>query len=121
MNGDTKLIVIKSILDLFASMAFAASFGIGVAFSVIAILVIQGGFAIVGVLVAGALGGSAAALSASPYIRELTASGGLILLGIALLLLDIKQLRVANYLPALIVAPLLVGLATLLHIPVYPL
>ena len=120
MSGDSRLIIIKATLDFFASMAFAASFGIGVAFSAAMILVVQGGFVIFGALTAGALAGSTATLYASPYIRELTASGGLILLAIGLLLLDIKQLRVVNYLPALVIAPLLVALASLLHIAVYP-
>jgi len=51
----------------------------------------------------------------------MTATGGLLLLAIALILLDIKQIRVANFLPALVIAPLLVAVAGLLGIHIYPL
>ncbi|MFN7210202.1 MAG: DUF554 family protein, partial [Aggregatilineales bacterium] len=105
-------------LDFFASIAFAASLGIGVAFSAVTIFAVQGGFTLIGMLLAESAG---AALGAeSPLIRELTASGGLILIGLALVLLELKQPRVANMLPALIVAPLMVLGAALLGISIYP-
>ncbi len=121
--SDTTLLVIKSALDFFASMAFAASLGIGVAFSSLTILVIQGAIALVGMILAGSLSaGSAAVLSASsPYMRELGATGGLLIMGIGLILLELKPVRVANYLPALLIAPLLVALALALGINIYPL
>jgi uncharacterized membrane protein YqgA involved in biofilm formation len=116
--ADIRLLAIKSTLDFFASIAFASSLGIGVAFSALPIFAIQGSFALVGMLLAESAG---AALGAdSPLIRELTASGGLILVGLALVLLEVKQPRVANMLPALLVAPLLVLLAALLGVPIYP-
>ncbi len=117
MNGDIKLLVVKSTLDFFASIAFAASLGIGVAFSALPTFVIQAGFSLLGVALAGAFAvGTAALTDNNPYIRELTATGGLLLLGIALLLLNLKQLRIANFLPALIFAPLLTLLVAVLHI-----
>jgi uncharacterized membrane protein YqgA involved in biofilm formation len=116
--ADIRLLAIKSTLDFFASIAFAASLGVGVAFSALPIFVIQGGFALIGMLLAGSAG---AALGAeSPLIRELTASGGLILIGLALVLLEVKQPRVANMLPALIVAPMIVLGASLLGVTLYP-
>lgn len=116
--ADIRLLAIKSALDFFASIAFAASLGIGVAFSAVTIFTVQGGFTLIGMLLAESAG---AALGAeSPLIRELTASGGLILMGLALVLLELKQPRVANMLPALIVAPLLVLGAALLGISIYP-
>jgi uncharacterized membrane protein YqgA involved in biofilm formation len=114
---DMKLLAIKSTLDFFASIAFAASLGLGVMFSIIPTLVLQGGFALVGM----ALVSSAAGLTAqTPFIRELSATGGLILIGLALILLDLKQPRIANFLPALVVAPLLVLLAGLIGVQIYP-
>lgn len=115
-------LAIKSVLDGFAALAFAASFGIGVLFTVFTVLVVQGGLALVGMLLVGALGDPSAtgALAAHPLVREMTAVGGLILLGLALVLLDLKKPRVANFLPALLIAPLLVLLAQVLGIPVYP-
>ena len=121
-STDIRLLAIKSTLDFFASMAFASSLGMGVAFSILPTLVIQGGFALVGAGLASTFAQGAVGLSAdNPYIRELTATGGLLLLALGLMLLNIKQLRVANFLPALLIAPLLILLATLLHITVYPL
>jgi len=120
-SGDIQLLAIKSTLDFFASIAFAASLGIGVAFSIIPTLVLQGGFALVGTgLVSLFTAGSATLTSGNPYIREMTATGGLILMGLALVLLNIKQPRVANFLPGLLIAPLLVLIANLLGIKVYP-
>ena len=121
-SADIKLLAIKATLDFFASMAFASSLGIGVAFSIGPTLLVQGAFAIIGVLLGQALLASGGTLNSDNiYIRELTATGGLLLLAIALLLLDLKSIRVANFLPALLIAPLLLLLAALLGINVYPL
>lgn len=117
-DADTKLLAIKSTLDFFASIAFAASLGVGVVFSIIPTIAIQGAFALVGMGLVGAAG--AALTATNPYIREFTATGGLILMGLSLILLDIKQPRAANFLPGLIIAPLLVLLAGLVGISVYP-
>jgi len=117
--GDIQLLVVKSTLDFFAAMAFAASLGMGVAFSVLPMAVVQGGFSVVGIGMAGLFTASATGLSASnPYILELTATGGLILIGLSMVLLSIKQPRVANYLPALFIAPLLVLLVQVSHLAI---
>lgn len=105
-------LAIKSVLDGFAAMAFASSLGIGVAFSVITILVLQGGLALAGA----ALGN----FMSTPMINEMTAVGGLLLIGLSLILLDIKKPRMANFLPALVIAPLLVAVAAALNIAIYP-
>jgi len=106
-------LAIKSVLDGFAAMAFAASFGVGVAFSIVTVLVLQGGLALAG----GLLGN----FMSTPMINEMTAVGGLLLVGLSLALLGIKQPRMANFLPALVIAPLLVALAGALGINIYPL
>jgi len=106
-------LAIKSVLDGFASMAFAASLGIGVAFSLVTILVVQGGLAV--------LGGLLGQFMTTAQINEMTAVGGLILIALSLILLDIKKPRAANMLPALIIAPLIVALGTALGIDLYPL
>ena len=106
-------LAIKSVLDGFAAVAFAASFGLGVMFTLITILVIQGGLAVIG----GALG----AILTTPMINEMTAAGGLMLMGLSLILLEIKRPRMANFLPALVIAPLIVAGASALGINVYPL
>lgn len=115
-------LAIKSVLDGFAALAFAASFGVGVMFTVVTVFVVQGGLALLGMVLVGAMGdpNATAELATNPLIREMTAVGGLILLGLALVLLDIKKPRIANFLPALLVAPALVLLAQALGVPVYP-
>ncbi len=112
-------LAIKSVLDGFASMAFAASLGVGVAFAIITILILQGGLALVGSLLVSA--NDPATLAQNPMILEMTAVGGLLLIGLALVLLDVKRPRMANFLPALLIAPALVALAAALGIDIYPL
>ncbi|GAB1420879.1 DUF554 domain-containing protein [Anaerolineales bacterium] len=117
-----QFLAIKSTLDFFAAIAFAASFGIGVLFSGVSVLLIQGSLALVGFLLVGSLGASITGdIATSPLILEMTAVGGLILIGLALMLMDIKKARIANFLPALIIAPLIVFIADLLSISIYPL
>lgn len=106
-------LAIKSVLDMFAGMAFAATFGVGVSFSILTILVLQGGLALAGSVVGNFM--------STPMINEMTAVGGLLLMGLALVLLDIKKPRMANFLPALVIAPLLVAVAAALGINIYPL
>lgn len=106
-------IAIKSVLDLFASMAFAASFGIGVSFSILTILVVQGGLSLLGMVLGNFM--------STPMMNEMTAVGGLLLIGLSIILLDLNKPRIANFLPALIIAPLIVVVATALGINIYPL
>ena len=100
--GDHELLIVKAGLDGFASIAFAAVYGWGVIMSVITIVVIQGGIAVA----SGALEG----FLTDPMLDALGAAGGVLLLGIALRLLDLRQVRVANLLPAIVFAPLFVKL-----------
>ncbi len=98
--GDPELLFVKSGLDGFASIAFAAVYGWGVGLSIITIAVLQGGLA----LTAGTLDG----VLTDPMLDALGAAGGILLLGISLRLLDLKQIRVANLLPGVVLAPLFV-------------
>ena len=102
LSGDYTLLVVKSVLDGFSSLAFAASMGMGATFSAITVLVYQGALT---------LGASVfQTILSDAMMTEMTATGGVMILGIGLLLLEIKQVRVANFLPALAIAPLLVAL-----------
>ena len=101
-NGADQLFL-KATLDGFAAIAFAASFGWGVAASAITIVVVQGSLTVLGVVLGDVL--PAAELAA------VTAAGGLLLVGVALRLLRIREIAVADLLPALVVAPLLVQMA----------
>lgn len=109
--GDHSLLAIKSLLDLFSSLAFAATLGVGVAFAALTVLVVQGGIALAAMLVGSSLGTVA---RDTPWIVQMTASGGAVIIGISFLLLDLKKIRVANFVPAIFIAPLLqIGLDTL--------
>jgi hypothetical protein len=123
LESGFQFLLIKSLLDMFASMAFASTFGVGVLFTVITILVVQGGLALFGAVLVRLMSDAAMidSLAESPVILEMTAVGGVLLIGLSLVLLDIKRPRVANFLPALIIAPLLVVLAQALGITIYPL
>ncbi len=101
--NDIQLLALKSTLDGFAAIAFAASLGFGVLFTVVTILIVQGGIS----LLAGVVGSG---LLTTLQVNEMTAVGGLTVLAVALKLLEIKQLPVANFLPALLYAPLLVAI-----------
>jgi uncharacterized membrane protein YqgA involved in biofilm formation len=95
-------LALKAVLDGFAALAFAASFGVGVLLSAVSVLVVQGALTVVGVLLGD--------LVPDAHISALTATGGLMLAGIALRLLRIRDIPVGDMLPALIVAPLLTQL-----------
>ncbi|NLG73170.1 MAG: DUF554 domain-containing protein [Chloroflexi bacterium] len=109
LTGDFNLLAIKSVLDGFASIAFASSLGIGVLFSSLIILVYQGSITL--------LAAQAQALVSDAMMVEMSATGGILLLGIAISsLLNIKPIRVGNFLPALLLAPLLIAILTALGI-----
>lgn len=99
MGTGPDLLFLKATMDGFAALAFAASFGWGVAASALAVLVIQGSLTAVGALLGEFL--------ADAQVLALTATGGLLLVGVALRLLRIRQLPVGDLLPALVAAPLL--------------
>lgn len=92
-------LALKSVIDGFASIAFAASLGWGVAFSALSVGIVQGVLTLLGALV-----GSVVAASA---IAAITATGGILLIGVGLRLLRVTRLPVADLLPAIVVAPLL--------------
>jgi len=102
LGGGNEILVLKSTLDFFASIAFASVFGWGVAASAVTILLFQGSLTLLGF----ALGN----FMSEVQVLMLTATGGLLLLAISLRLLNLKQIPVGNMLPALIIAPLLAAL-----------
>ncbi len=111
LTGDFSLLAIKSLLDGFAALAFASTLGIGVVCSILTIIVYQGGLTLAA--------GQVQQLLTEPMIAEMTATGGVLIIGIGLLLLEIKRIRLANFLPAIVVAPAVV--AALQHLGAYSL
>lgn len=93
-------LALKSTLDGFASLAFASSLGWGVAASAISVGVVQGLLTLLGALLGGLL--------PAALVSAITATGGVLLLGVGLRLLALKLVAVGDLLPALVVAPLLV-------------
>jgi len=94
ISGNADTLYAKSMLDGFASIAFASSLGVGVFFSFLTVLVFQGVLTL--------LGSQLTFLLNTRILNELTATGGLMILGIGFYLLDIKRIKVGNFLPALI-------------------
>jgi len=92
-------LALKAVLDGFAALAFASTFGVGVLLSAVSVAVIQGSLTLVGVFLG--------SIMPEAHIAALTATGGLMLAGIGLRLLRIRETPVADMLPALVVAPLL--------------
>jgi hypothetical protein len=92
-------LALKSVLDGFASLAFAATFGWGVAASVISVGVFQGVITIIGFF--------AGSVLPAALIASITATGGVLLLGVGIRMLNIKSIAVGDLLPALLIAPIL--------------
>jgi uncharacterized membrane protein YqgA involved in biofilm formation len=95
-------LLVKSILDGTVAIVLASTLGVGVGFSALSVLAVQGSITLAAAQLAGALD--------DRMIDELTATGGIIILGIALRLLDLKAVRVASFLPALVLCPVFVAL-----------
>lgn len=105
--GDFQLLAIKSVMDGFAALAMASTLGIGVLFSAPIVFIYQGFFSLLAVQLQGFM--------TAAMVAELTATGGLLLLGLALSsLLEIKPIRVGNFLPSLVISPLIVYLLSLI-------
>lgn len=106
LTGNIQTLVIKSVLDGFAAMAFASTLGVGVLFSSFMVLLYQGAISLLAAQIQGVM--------TDEMILELTATGGVILAAIAVSnLLELKKIRTASFLPALFLAPLIVYLISL--------
>jgi uncharacterized membrane protein YqgA involved in biofilm formation len=109
LTGNYELLAVKSTLDGFGALAFASTLGPGVLFSTLIIALYQGSLTL--------LAAQAQAILSDPMVAEMTAAGGVILIGIAVSsLLEIRKIRSANLLPALVVAPAVAWIFALLGI-----
>jgi uncharacterized membrane protein YqgA involved in biofilm formation len=102
LSGDSTILITKSIMDGFSAIALAATTGIGVLFSAITVLVVQGGLSL--------LGESLSLLTEPQALDQLTGVGGVLIMGLAIRMLEIKDIRVGNFLPALVIVAILVVL-----------
>ena len=96
LNGNTDILFAKSLLDGVTSIAFSAAMGVGVMFSAIPTFLYQGGLTLLAQILKG--------IFTPEMIIEITAVGGIIILGIGFNLSEIKKFKVANFLPALLIA-----------------
>ncbi len=99
-RGDFKILAIKSAMDGLAAMGFAAAFGRGVLLSALPVLAYQGTLTLLA-------GGLANHLQDPTLIDSIRVAGGLVVLSITVVILDLRKVPLANYLPSLVVAPLL--------------
>lgn len=97
--GKSDLLITKSVMDGFGSLALASALGVGVLFSVIPLFIFQGGLTILAIWLG--------KLMPEAVINEMSATGGLILIGLGISLMEIKKIKVANMLPALVFAIIL--------------
>ena len=107
LQGDYDALATKALLDGFASIALAGTLGWGVALAAVTVFIYQGAIAMGATLFEDLLPENGEALAA------LTSAGGVLIIGISLKLLQLKDVRVGNYLPALIIAPCLYGIVSL--------
>lgn len=99
LKNDHSILLAKSAIDLATAVAFAGSLGIGVAFSGLSVLVVEGGMALLASLLTGVL--------TQAVITEITVTGSLMLIGIGLNMLGLTKLRIMNMTPALLLPILL--------------
>jgi uncharacterized membrane protein YqgA involved in biofilm formation len=109
LTGNYQTLASKALLDGFASIAFAAALGWGVALAALTVLVVQGGLTLAAGLFEHVLGEGTEALAA------LVSAGGVLIIGISLKLLGVKDVKVGNFLPALVLAPCIVGIVSVLR------
>lgn len=111
LTGDNNLLALKSTLDGFISIVFASTYGIGVGFSALPVGFYQGVMSIL----AGGLAQSLPDPANAQPVLIITGVGGLMLLGLGLNLLELAKVRVASFLPALAIAPLVYWIADILQ------
>ncbi len=107
LSGDNALLTLKSTMDGLAAIALTGTYGVGVGFSALSVLSVQGALSLLSSL----LGTVLADPTTSPQVLLITGTGGLMILGIGLNLLEIGQVRVASFLPALPLCPVAIALA----------
>ena len=106
ISGDTKLLITKSMLDLMSSMMLASSLGVGVLLSAVFVIVFQGSITLFAQFIAPFLNAGA--------VNEMTCVGSLITLMLGFNLMGISKFKVADYLPAIIIAPIIYNLISVL-------
>ena len=105
LTGDHSILLTKATLDLVSSMMLSASLGIGVMLAAVSVLVIQGGLVL--------LAGLVAPLLSAGAVNEMTCVGSLLIIMIGTNLMGITKIKVADYLPAILLAPIIFNIMLL--------
>ncbi|MBC35878.1 MAG: hypothetical protein CL663_07565 [Bacteroidetes bacterium] len=100
INGNMDLLLMKSLMDGCSSIALASALGIGVGFSAIPLLIYQGGLTL--------FASSVSSFFSEAVVRELSAVGGVLLIGLGINILEIKKFRILNMIPALVLVVILI-------------
>ena len=98
-TGNSELLIAKSVMDGFSSIALASALGIGVLFSIFPLIIFQGGLTLLALFLG--------SFMPETVINEMSAVGGIMLIGLGISIMEIKKIKVINMLPALIVAIIL--------------
>jgi uncharacterized membrane protein YqgA involved in biofilm formation len=93
LTGDTEILYVKSLLDGIFSLVLASTMGIGVIFAAVSVFCYQGSITL--------LAGVLAPFFSAKVVSELTATGGVLIIGISILMLEISKIKLANWLPAI--------------------
>lgn len=104
LTGQHRVLFVKSALDGISAIIFSSTMGLGVAFSALPVFVYQGSITL--------LAGAVKSLLTEAIIAELTATGGILIVAIGLNVLGIKQIKVANLLPAVLIVVIFTGIAS---------
>ena len=115
LTGDNTLLTLKAAMDGLAAIALVSSYGIGAGMSVLPILIYQGGLS----LAAGLLAQTLPDPANSPQVLLITGVGGLMIVGLGLNLLQVGKIRVASFLPALLLSPLLYAIAEFVSVRLF--
>ena len=107
LNGDNEIIFTKSLLDFISSIMLSVSLGIGVLFSAVFVLVFQGGLVLLSQLLSGVLTDAA-------IVTAITSTGSLLIFALGLNIIGITKIKVANFLPALLLVPVFFYLVSFL-------
>ena len=107
LTGDNSVLITKAMLDLVSSMMLASSLGVGVLLSSVAVFVIQGGLVLLAELISPVMSVGA--------INEMTCAGSILILMIGTNLMGITKIKVADFLPAILFAPVIYNIVPLLE------
>ncbi|MCZ8538399.1 DUF554 domain-containing protein [Paenisporosarcina quisquiliarum] len=116
LRNDHDLLIVKGLIDGFTSIILATTLGIGVLLSAVPVILYQGTIALFATQISRVIPQDALAL----YIQEMTATGGVMIVAIGLNMIGLTKIRVANFLPGILVVAIVVAIAYHFHLVPLP-